>query len=182
MSARYSANAYSAAYLALLPQGLIWPRDPDSAQRDFAVAVAKSFARSDANASDLLATAFPGRALDLLPEWEATVGLPDECGSASGTLADRRAQVVSRLQAGGGQSRADYINLAATLGFEVEVRAYAPFRVGENCAGQPLYGEAWAFAMGIVVLSSSGDTSLATLKCQLGRAKPAEIVITYPDA
>lgn len=70
---------YQAALQALLPHGRVWPREPDAVQSRVAAGLAQTAARLHARANYLLRDAFPLTPLELLPEWEATLGLPDEC-------------------------------------------------------------------------------------------------------
>jgi len=70
---------YQAALQALLPHGRVWPREPDAVQSRVAAGLAQTAARLHARANYLLRDAFPVAPLELLPEWEATLGLPDEC-------------------------------------------------------------------------------------------------------
>jgi uncharacterized protein YmfQ (DUF2313 family) len=44
-----------------------------------------AFERLTARANNLLIDAFPGSTYELLPEWEATLGLPDPCAGEAPT-------------------------------------------------------------------------------------------------
>lgn len=176
MSARFSLESYAAALRKLLPRGAIWRDDPDSNQGRVMTALAGSFERSDAAAVDLLADIFPATTTNLLPEWEASLGLPDACVGPGASLEQRRAQVVARLIAGGGLSIARYVLFAAELGFEIEVETYAPFRVGDT-VGMPIGGDAWSFAWGVRVISNTSGLSSDVLLCELQAIKPAETVV-----
>lgn len=145
MAARYTQADYQAALLALLPRGRVWPKEPDSGQSRVAGALAGSFERLDARSQALLVDAFPATALELLPEWESTLGLPDDCEGDDQTLQQRRAQVVTRFAGGGGQSVAYYIDVLERLGFEANVQEFAPFRAGASTAGSPIATEDWWF-------------------------------------
>lgn len=60
--------------------------------------------------------------VQLIDEWERSVGIPDDCFDASGTLQERRDRVISKLSNYGGiQTAEDFERLALTLGFNVEV-------------------------------------------------------------
>jgi uncharacterized protein YmfQ (DUF2313 family) len=185
---------YSVALLALLPRGRIWPRDPDATLAAVARGLAPSAQRLDARAVDLLADAFPGTAYELLPEWEASLGLPDPCSGLAPTLQQRRAQVVSRLAASGGQSVPYFVSVAAALGYEITVEEFAPARAGTLRAGGAVYGEAWAHAWRVhapgvtVTYFSAGGSAAgeplaawgnASLECVLTRLRPAHTVVQF---
>lgn len=135
-----------AAAQALMPTGPVWPRETGAKQTRILAGVAATAARLRARARALLDDAFPASAFYLLPEWEEALGLPDACSGAAPTLQGRRDQVVARLTARGGQSRAYFIGVAAALGFPVTIREFAPFRIGGSVVGAPLLGDDWAFA------------------------------------
>lgn len=190
----YDAADYLSAMQALLPRGRAWPRHEDAVLTRTLGALAPVYARLHARANVLLADAFPGTSTELLPEWEATLGLPDPCSGPAPTLAARRAQVMARLAAGGGQSAEYFRGIAATLGYRVTVRQFAPARAGKLRAGQPAYGPAWAHAWRVTAPAvtvrrfragqGAAGEALATwgnrdLECALRRIAPAHTVLQF---
>ncbi len=141
----YSQDDYVSALQKLLPRGRVWPRDPGSVQASALAGFARSFARSNGDAAALLTDAFPTSTVDLLPEWESTLGLPDLCAGPQTTVQSRRAQVASRFTTVGGQSIAYFTQLAATLGYSITITQFAPSRFGRQF-GEPFGGIAWAHA------------------------------------
>src|SRR4029453_4450080 len=84
--------------LDLLPVGAAWPRGPDTTLMRFWSAVAIEPTRIQARDCDLLAESYPCGAVELLPEWEAAVGLPNECTEGlTLTLGGRHALVCPWL-------------------------------------------------------------------------------------
>lgn len=130
---------YLSALQALLPQGRAWPRDPGALLTALLDGFAKSYALVDAKQTNLLIDAFPETTVELLPEWESSLGLPDPCVGQLATLEQRRTQVVARLTALGGQSIAALTAFAAALGFTITITEYADFRAGINHAGDNVY-------------------------------------------
>ncbi len=189
----YSQADYTAALQSLLPRGLVWPRDAQSVQTQALSGFAQSFARSNGAASNLLVDAFPGTTVQLLPEWESSLGLPDACAGLQPTVQQRRAQVVARLANIGGQSVAYYTALAETLGYTISVQQFQPFRFGRTF-GAPLGGEDWAQAWQVTVaqytinrfqlgtdafgepFASWGST---VLQCELQSAQPAHTLLNF---
>jgi len=132
------AAAYRQVLQALLPQGQAWPRDPEATLTRLLDALAAPLARADARADDLIDESDPSTTWEMLPDWERVVGLPDTCSTAAGdlSLAERRAAVVQRLTARGGQSRAFFIGIATALGYEITIEEWRPFQVGISSLGR----------------------------------------------
>jgi uncharacterized protein YmfQ (DUF2313 family) len=179
MGSRYTAEDYTAAARALLPRGRVWSDDPDSVQMRVLSGLALSFQRSDEAANDLLVNSRPGSNVDLLEEWEASLGLPDPCGGPDQTVQQRQAQVLARFIGGGGQNRQRFIDFAATLGFAITIVNYAPFRCGASGAGDPVGGEAWNDVWGVTILSNAYGIANDVLLCELNTIKPAETMIIF---
>lgn len=58
---------------------------------------------------------------DFIEEWEAAVGIPDECFDTSGTLADRRKQILFKIAGFNVQTEQDFIDLGAAFGLTVTI-------------------------------------------------------------
>jgi uncharacterized protein YmfQ (DUF2313 family) len=154
-----------------------------------------TWARLDARSENLIVDAFPCSTSELLPEWEATLGLPDPCTGEVGTIQERTAAVCTKFSARGGQSIAYFVALAASLGFDITIQQYAPFRVDLNRVGDPLYGEDWAYAWQVTVNTTQGITyfrvgestcgePLASwgstlLECMIQQYAPAHTVLIF---
>lgn len=191
---QFSAQDYLQALQALLPRGRVWPRDPDAMQTKTLAALAKVYERTNIRANQLLTDAFPVATFELLQEWEETLGLPDPCAGVAPTVEARRAQVVARLKAQGGQSVAYYIAFAAALGYTITITQYVPARAGLLRAGQPLNGPDWAHAWTVTSptftithakagLLSAGEPLAfwgnLVLTCELATVKPAHTVLAF---
>lgn len=168
-----SAEDWRTAFWGLLPQGRVWPRDPDTVQAQVILALMQAFVRHTTAANGLLVDAFPATTDDLLPEWQATLGLPDPCaGNATLTLAQEQAQVVARLVSRGGQSRPYFLNLAQTLGWtDAQIVEYPPYRCGMSGCNDPLCDQNWAFAFRMLAASTSEPDQI--LVCEVRNRAPA---------
>ena len=147
MASLFSTIDYRNAHQALMPRGPVWPREPDAVQTAVLTGLSASYQRNDAAAVRLLTDAFPGTADALLPEWEASLGLPDAVAGPAPTVEKRRRAVMSRLVGSYGPSAAGMKSLAAAFGFNLALTPVAPFRAGQSAAGQPAASPAWAFAL-----------------------------------
>lgn len=127
--------------------------------------------------------------------WESLLGL-----SGAGTLVERRARILSTLQAMGGLSKAHFLELAARLGYGIRiVTCPAMFRAGLSRAGDPViepnpqgladppgwdasiqgaYAPViWTWTVVVDSLGSNPDSSL--LKAVFEAAKPAYSTIVW---
>lgn len=189
-----NGDQYGEQLDALLPQGLAWPREQDARIRLLTRALAEEFSRVDARGDDLVLEANPATTSELLPEWEAAAGLPDECVPSGQTLQERRAALISKLTELGGASRSYFIQLAASLGYTITIDEFAPFRAGISHAGDPLAGENWMYVWRInapettvtdfrASLSAAGEPLRKwgndLLECVFNRLKPAHTVLLF---
>lgn len=142
----YMIEDYTKALISLAPQGLAWNWKPNSVMYAVLRGLARSYQSSDLDAIQLINGAFPKTATVMLPEWEKTLGLPDDCAIGEmDSLPKRQGAVVSKLVSSGGQSKAYFINYAAELGYTITITEFRPARCGISACGDPLNGEDWPF-------------------------------------
>lgn len=154
---------------------------------------------AQALAAVLLDEADPRLALVLLADWERVLGLPDTCAAQiATTLQERRAAIVAKLTAVGGASRAYFLEVAASMGYTVEIDEFKPFIAGINRCGERLGGgHAVRYAWRVRVTgarytpfrtgaSQCGDllgkiARAEDLECKLKRLKPAHthLILSY---
>lgn len=139
----FQVNDYVAAMQALLPRGFAWPRDPDATLTGVLQGLAPVYYRINQAANGLLVDAFPATTVYLMPEWNATLGLPGATGYAGSDVPTQQAQIVAQLIDSGGQSAAYFIELAAAFGLTIRINGYRPFRANDR-VNDPIYGKAWA--------------------------------------
>ncbi|MBD1412849.1 DUF2313 domain-containing protein [Burkholderia contaminans] len=190
----YSSDDFTRALHALFPRGRVWPRDSDATQSQAIAGLAAIYARNASRSAALLVDSFPASTLELLPEWESTLGLPDPCAGESPTIQQRRNQVVARFANSGGQSAAYFKSFALNLGYTVAVRNFAPFRCGQSRAGDSLGGVEWFYTWAINAPlntvtrfrtgQSTAGEALATwnnavLECELKAVSPAHTYLLF---
>ena len=197
-----NAQAYLSQLQALLPSGLAWPRRPGAILTKLLAAFADGFARVDARAWALLDESDPRTTFELLDGWERVCSLPDACSAGlATTLQERRANVVAKLTATGGASKAYFIALAESMGYTIEIDEFRPFVTGlSRCGDRLLGGHAvryqWrvrvtgprytAFRTGV---SQCGDllgkiSRASDLECKFKKLKPAQtrLIVSYEGA
>ncbi len=172
-----SAESYQGQLLALLPTGPLWRFKPGGILRSLFLAFSDALARVHARACGLRAEADPRTTYELLPDWEASCGLPDGCLPSGGSIAQRQAAVVARITAVGGCNDAYFIALAAQLGFTAEVVRLGPnewrMDVAEDVA------ITWATAGDAVAGDPIRSWGATQLECLINRYKPAHEVGTF---
>lgn len=157
-------------------------------------AEANAFGQADMGARTIHEAIFPdsGSGLD---DWERLLGLPDPCvADAAQSHAQRVQAVLSKLQSRGGQSKAFFIRLAKTLGYDITITTFRPAHAGQASAGDPINGGDWAFTWRInapsvtvshacVGISAAGDPLASwgnkSLECRLSQMKPAESILLF---
>jgi uncharacterized protein YmfQ (DUF2313 family) len=190
----YSATDYLAQFQRLLPRGRVWHRGVGLVQDADLLTLMPAWVRLHLRLNDLIAQIFPCTTTELVPEWEASLGLPDPCTGPLPTLQQRQAAVCAKFKARGGQTKAYFIAVAASLGYTIEITEFAPFRAGQNRAGDPDYGADWAYAWRVSAIadtiwefsagaSSAGEPLRAwgneVLECALRAVAPAHTVLQF---
>lgn len=188
----YGDADFAAAFQDHLPQGAVWPRDPDTTQAQFSLALMRQYTVLHQRSVNLLSDAFPVTPIELLPEWELTLGLPDPCAGEAPTTALRQAQVAARFVATGGQSVPYIIAFALALGYVITIQQFTYAAAGRLRAGQPCNGFAWASTWRVHApattithfLAGSGRAGdplqtfgNAVLSCEINRISPAHTVV-----
>jgi uncharacterized protein YmfQ (DUF2313 family) len=157
-------------------------------------ALADIWRRLEFRAQDLLTESPAGDNLvEMLPEWEAALGLPDPCAGVLPTIALRQGAVRAHLAARGGQSIPYFVSVATALGVTISVTEFAPSRFGDGFGGR-FGGNAWAYVWQVNApqtrivpfyfglggfgepFTTWGDVSL---ECVLNRIKPAHTILLF---
>lgn len=190
-----TAAEYREQLKALLPPGQAFPRDPGTTLHDLLDGMSIELSRLDGRASVLPQEANPATSLELLPDWERVVGLPDKCsGVIEETLQGRRNALLTKLTSTGGQSPTYFIELAASLGYTVTIEEFRPFRAGVSVAGDLLTNGPWVHTWLIRApevsitefragLSAAGERLRTwgndTLECKINQLKPAHTIALF---
>lgn len=179
--------------LALLPTGRVWPRDFDTIMRATMAGLAPTYRRNLDRGNDLLIDAFPATTVELLPEWEKSLGLPDPCEGPAPTIPKRQAQVLARFVSTGGQTVDYFIAVAASLGYPITVTEFAASRFGMRF-GRRFGGIAWNYTWQVTAplygiapfrfgANRFGDRFSTfgneVLECVLNSLKPAHTVLIF---
>jgi uncharacterized protein YmfQ (DUF2313 family) len=185
----HTATDYFWQFQRLLPRGRVWHRGWGTVEAEHILTLMRTWERLDTRALDVITDTFPCTTNGLLPEWEASLGLPDPCTGPLDTIQERVEAVCAKFRARGGQSVAYFIAIAESLGFDgVTIDEFPPasptdpgqvysWRVNIFTSTQTSYFRAGQAAAGDR-LATWGST---LLECELERLKPAhtEIIFAY---
>jgi len=192
---------YKKQLIALLPPGIAFTFEEGSNMDNFWLAFGDINSELACRVKNLFDEAIPLTTSELLTDWEETVGLPSECNLADpnftpGTIDQRRALVMEKLKRATGMSIQSYIDLAAGIGFTIEIITYVPFQVGVSVVGDALtnpksfafppapvatnFGEnaSWIYYWTVVAPGLTADEQ-ALLICTLNDVKPAHTNILF---
>ncbi len=139
---------------------------------------------------------YPVNTVKFLDEWESLLGIPDNCLSSRDTTEERTKHIIGALGALGCVTKEDWINLAAIMGYEIEINY-----MSEETAWPWVWPHVWGgtevqnrFIMVItiknVVLPTQGvwpwiwphawgEDETKPLRCIFSRIKAAHTLITY---
>ncbi|MEJ0020740.1 MAG: putative phage tail protein [Acetobacteraceae bacterium] len=178
-----------------IPRGYAWNASPDTVQGQTWGGIAGAVQQLHARAGVLSEQeSDPGRAVELLADWEHAYGLPDHCTPFNATIQQRQAALVARIASQGGQSIAYYVAVAAALGYSITITEFRPFRVSRSRVGDALLGEPWLHTWRVNAPSvtmqyfrvgrSAVGERLRTwgngeLQCRLGELAPAHTVLQF---
>ena len=191
----FGADDYGQALVRLGPRGLIWRTDPASIYVETLRALAPTYERSTAAAAHVLLETSPATTLDLLPEWEASLGLPDECSPPDQTLQQRQAAVRAKWGGRGGLTADYFIEMAAALGFTITITEFTPYVADMPC-DEPDLDASWAHAWEVTIVApdvalyfsadiSTAEEPLVTyvgvdeLICRIQDNAPADTVVIF---
>ena len=157
-------------------------------------AEANALIQADVSADRVYSAIFPDSG-EGLSDWERVLALPDPCLIGVQQSVGQRVQaVVSKMQWRGGQSKAFFIALAKSLGYDITITTFRPARAGLARAGDPINGGDWSFtwrvnAPAVTVsyaragIAGAGDPLAAwgnkSLECRLRQMMPAESILLF---
>lgn len=161
----WSEQQWLEALQATLPPGPAWPRDDGATLTAVLRVFARAFTRAGERIAQVPEEGIPGSADETLDEWVSEFGAGDGC-SALASEAEKRAAVRSRYAGRGIRNRAFFENLAASLGYEIEITHVTPTVCGDMELGVELTAEDHRFVWQVTTASGAYD---ALLQCEFER-------------
>ena len=127
-------DEYLQQLLSLLPRGPAWIADRDTVLSRLLRAEASQLADIDRRAVALLNEFLPAQAIDLLEEWEQSVGLPDACTDLGSTIQQRRTALVNTIVSRLDTNPSTYVRIGREFGVEIEVDEHDQARAANDSA------------------------------------------------
>jgi uncharacterized protein YmfQ (DUF2313 family) len=177
----HDADSYRHQLKALLPPGWGFTRERGRVLDRVLDGLAQELARIEQRGADLIEAALPDTTVELLPDWERVLGLPDHCLPREDTIAARREAVLAKLVGQGGQHAAYYVHLAIALGYAGGwVEEFRPFRATSLCT-DPLNTDPWCFVWVLHVprLPPGNAATDRALECLVTRYRPAHTHVRF---
>tara|TARA_R110000787_G_scaffold219223_1_gene327962 strand:+ start:129 stop:731 length:603 start_codon:yes stop_codon:yes gene_type:complete len=84
--------------------------------------LANEFVRFKDNANFIYNEYDPRYTTSLISDWEAQVGIPDDCFTNTGTIEERRSNVMLKLTGINATTSDQFKNIASVLGFNINVK------------------------------------------------------------
>lgn len=180
-----SQGNFALVHQQLLPPGRAW-RGP--LMQQLMLGLAGVDARIAQRLQGILSQADPRNADESIDDWESNLGLPEACIGQLATLQERQVAATAKYTSEGGQSKAYFVALAASLGYAITIDTFTPFVCGLSRCGDPLGSKKMRFVWRVHVPgprttrfrcgeSRCGEKLLTIarandLECELGRLGP----------
>jgi uncharacterized protein YmfQ (DUF2313 family) len=137
---------YQGALLVASPPGDAFPRNPNTLRGKVLLAMGDGLSRAEQTAIDLVVKELdPRTATYMFPEWLALTGIPEQP-----THAQTVALIMARIRNLGGQSIQHFIDLAASIGFTIQIGRHSPRRYGSAVYGGYYADDQWAFVWDVI--------------------------------
>jgi uncharacterized protein YmfQ (DUF2313 family) len=182
MGGTVTPEDYARQLSQLLPRGYVWTRDPHSRLYKLLLAVGDGLSRVHTSAQMLLREFDPRQADELIDNWETDTGLPDECTGPATGLDARRGAVMAKRLADGGASLPFFTELAAGLGYTIDIEEFGAFTTGSGC-DEALNNDLWQHTWRVNVMMATDavitDDEKHVLECVIGRAAPGHTEVRF---
>jgi len=186
---------YADSLGAYLPGGVLFGSKniEGSNLRNLLLGMAGELFRANGLLREYSCEILPDKTEKFLTEWESAVGIPDDCFSGTGTIEERRRDILVKLASSGVQTADDFVELASIFGVDVEVQAGSESGVFPLTFPIPFYPNAeqarFTIIVNITVPPEStfpysfpipfGTSEIGIIRCIFEKLKPAncELII-----
>jgi uncharacterized protein YmfQ (DUF2313 family) len=176
----WSVADFLAQFLQMLPRGRAWSRLSASVAVQSLGSLMPTYVRSASAAAGLLVDGFPATTDGLVPEWNASLGLPDSCTPAAVTLQQQQAAIVEKFTRGGNMSVAYYYHVAALFGWTITIVEGAPetrtWTIHAPASAPPSVFRAGGNRAGDLLETIQNNSQL---ECVFNKIKPADTVLVF---
>lgn len=118
-----SVEEQTTSLASFMPGGrpFLAARLPSTTLRNMLYGLSGELFRADNQLNDITYEHQIDQTTQLIEQWESALGIPDHCFGNTGTLAERRNNVIIKLGHMGVQSAQDFIDLALLVGYVVHI-------------------------------------------------------------
>lgn len=118
-----SIETNTALLAAYLPQGKMYDAKNirDTNFNKLLVSFSQEYTRIQEKINELSYEDYIAQTQELIENWESALGIPDDCFTNTVSLTQRQLQCVVKFAQMNIQTEADFIQLAATLGYQIEI-------------------------------------------------------------
>jgi uncharacterized protein YmfQ (DUF2313 family) len=178
-----SVEQYRNLLHSLLPQGEIWKKDNSKVLAKILLGLAYEFNRIDIRTEELLTERDSRYVEELLTEFEAEYGLPEEGLELESTTERRRNVVHSKVIAIGDQDEDYFIAIAEALGYTIEIETFRPAwagvaTAGDTCGDQNVLFK-WIVWVDANAIEYSIDVNLTQLIHDIVKVKPGHTQVFF---
>jgi len=175
----YSADNYLQMLMNLLPRGRAWSRSADGILYKLMHAFSAEIGRVDGRSNDLSVERSTKLAIELLPDHEKDLGLPDVCTKLATTIDERQRIANNKLTTDTGLNKQTYIDIAADLGYTITITEFTPAWCGVVECGDSIGNQDNIFYWQVnVYLSPEASESWVYATC--GGAQCGDLIIYIP--
>lgn len=180
-----SAAEFARLMMSLYPPSKwgFWDRESDSNLYRHTLGAAAEQARIDQRMEDLLKEGMTLTAEELLEEWEADFGLPEDNNTLSTTTEGRRKEINAKLIQVGRQDEAYFIEIAAALGYTITIENFYPAIVGEVAMGDSVGDYVnlfyWKVLIDATSVTESAEVNITKLIHYITKVKPAHTMVLF---
>lgn len=178
-----SIEQYRNLLHSLLPKGDIWIRDDTKVLDKLLLGLAYEFNRLDIRVDDLLTERDSRYVEELLTEFEAEYGLPEEGLDLEPTTERRRNVVHAKVVAIGDQDPDYFEAIAEALDYSIEIETFQPAwagvaAAGDTCGDQTVLFK-WIIWIDSTLITYSIDVNITQLIADINRVKPGHTQVFF---
>lgn len=193
---KHSINEHTDALADYMPNGRLFEAKKigDSNFRQLLRGIGSELFTTEGYLISLDKEYLPDQTVLFIEEWESALGIPDDCFSTSGSVDERRKNILIKLAALGVQTAADFEHLGEVFGVDVNVHAgydvsstfpmTFPFIFFDRTSDSR-----FTIVVDFIVEAASrfpltfpftfGSGEIAILECLFGKLKPANCNVLF---
>lgn len=160
-----------------------WTHSLNSETYKYMKGFATEFERIDGRIDDLINEAYTSKITELLEEWEADFGLPENGNELAKTIIGRRQEINAKLIQVGRQDQLYYIQIASALGYTITIETFTPAIVGVMSMGDSVGDYVnlffWKVNIDLDYITDSSQVNISKLIYNINKVKPVHTKVLF---